>query len=530
MRRLLSLPIISLSLLTVACSGGASNGTPPPKVGTFTNSNLQGNYAFSMSGQDGNGAFITRIGSFIADGSGKITNAIEDLDDGGTISTVSFTQGGTYSIQPDGTGTLTLLTAAGGLQMSISLAAPAPAGKGFLIQTDLSSTSSGTFVQQNTGTFAQPFAASAYTFGFSGTDTIGAPISIVGNVLLNGSGGVGAGLFDRNDGGNPNDPSGALAINAGGSYVLDNSAGNAANFGRGTITFAGLSFAFYPVDQTHAFLLETDGGSFTSGDAFQQTGIIPTQNSGFTSSYVNLVGGGTLNVPGALSRAVRFTPDGNGNLGSIRLDQNNNGSHLCVDPSDSACSPQSTGTYTIGPSAGRGTLSFQIQGQQEIIDDVFYMVSPSSILIQDTSANVIASGTMLAQTGTLSNASLAGMYVFNLTGQVLPSNGNVGFEEDFVGQYTLSSSTTNNITGVSDFVELGTTSNHTPAFLNIPITGTLKVNGDGTMRNGYQLVTGNSPSTTINFTAYAVSPAQLFLIGTDTSRVTVGTVSSQLAP
>jgi hypothetical protein len=158
------------------------------------------------------------------------------------------------------------------------------------------------------------------------------------------------------------------------------------------------------------------------------------------------------------------------------------------------------------------------------------MVSPSSILIQDTSANVIASGSMLAQTGTLSNASLAGMYVFNLTGQVLPSNGNVGFEEDFVGQYTLSSSTTNNITGVSDFVELGTTSNHTPAFLNIPITGTLKVNGDGTMRNGYQLVTGNSPSTTINFTAYAVSPAQLFLIGTDTSRVTVGTVSSQLAP
>ena len=76
MNRLLFLPLFSLSLFTIACSGGASNGTPPPKVGTFTNSNLRGNYAFSMSGQDGNGAFITRIGSFIADGSGKISNAI----------------------------------------------------------------------------------------------------------------------------------------------------------------------------------------------------------------------------------------------------------------------------------------------------------------------------------------------------------------------------------------------------------------------------------------------------------------------
>jgi hypothetical protein len=531
MRRLAFLAVAGLAVMAGACSSG-SNGTPPPPVGGFTNASLKGNYAFSMTGQDGNGQFITRVGSFIADGNGVVSNAIEDLDDAGIISTVSFTQGGSYTIQPNGKGTLTLNTAAGtGLQLSITLSAAAPAGKGVMIQTDLSSTSSGSFSQQNVTVFNQPFAVANYVFNFSGVDsTLVAPTSYVGEVAINGGGSVGSGVLDRNDGAIATDPSGPLTINAGGSYAPDNNAGNNANFGRGTITFGGLSFAFYPVDQTHAKMLEIDNLSFTSGDAFEQTGAIPTQNSGFTNSFIYLVGGSALNQNTALTRAARFTPDGNGNLtsASIRFDQNNNGQLLCVDPNDS-CSPQATGTYTVGSgtTAGRGTLLVQIQGQNATINDVFYMVSPTFALIQDTSANVVADGTMLGQSGTLSNSSLAGKYVFNLTGQVLPSNNNLAFEEDFVGQYALSSSASANISGVSDFVELGTTSNRNPAFLNIPITGTLKINGDGTLRNGYQLVTGNSPSTVINFTAYIASPQQIFLIGTGSNRVTVGAVLSQ---
>jgi hypothetical protein len=523
--------LFGLASLTVACGGGGNGTPPPPPTGGFTNASLKGNYAFSMSGQDGtSGAFITRIGSFIADGNGNITNAIEDLNDGGAISTVSFSQGGTYSIQANGKGTLTLQTAAGtGLQLSIALAAAAPAGKGFMIQTDLSSTSSGNFNQQNVSFFTQPFSASTYVFDFSGIDSTGFPITYVGNIALNGSGSVGTGTLDRNDGGNPNDPSGPLTINAGGSYQPDNTAGNAANFGRGTITFGGLSFAFYPIDQTHTFMLETDGSSFTSGDAFQQNGTIATQTSGFSGNFAFLAGGTGLTNAGAFTLAARFNAAG-GNLTSIRLDQNNNGSIFCVDTTGCG-SPQATGTYTIGPTPGRGTLMIQIQGQQEVINEVFYMISPTSLLIQDNGANVVANGSMLAQSGTLSNAALAGNYIFNFTGQVLPSTGNVGFEEDFVGQYALSSSTsTGNITGVSDFVELGSTSNRNPAFLNIAITGTLQVNGDGTLRNGYQIVTGNSPSTTINFTAYIVSPSQVFLIGTGTNQVIVGNATSQVTP
>jgi hypothetical protein len=530
-RRFAFLFVLVVAMLSAACSGGSSS-TPPPPTGGFTAASLKGNYAFSMSGQDANGLFITRVGSFVADGNGHVTAAIEDLDDGGSIATVPFTQGGSYTIQANGRGTLTLNTAVNsGLILSISLSSPAPNAAGLLIQTDLNSTSSGSFAQQNVSSFTQPFAAANYTFDFSGADTIGAPISLVGEIGVNGAGGLGTGVLDRNDGGNATDPSGPLTINAGGNYVPDNNAGNAANFGRGTFSFAGLSFAFYPIDQTHAKFLQIDGSAFTSGDVVQQNGAIPSQNSGFTTAFTFLVAGSALNTGTALTRAMRFTPDGNGHLGTIRIDQNSDGSFFCVDSGDSGCSSQTpSGTYSITGPGGRGTLSISIPGQNATINDVFYVAGPALAFIQDISANVVADGSMLGQVGGLP---ASGNFIFNLTGQVLPSNGNVGFEEDFVGQYTLSTSVTNNISGTSDFVELGSTSNHIPAFTNVATTGTLKINGDGTGRNAYQLMfaPGGSPAVKINFTAYmGGSPPQLLLIGTDGNRVSIGSASTQATP
>ncbi|HYL86826.1 MAG TPA: hypothetical protein VE263_21550 [Candidatus Angelobacter sp.] len=538
MRRLSLLLSIGLASFAAACSSG--NGVaPPPPMGNFTNASLKGNYAFSMVGEDINGQFIARVGSFVADGSGGISAAFEDVTDAGTNTTVAFGQPSTYNIQANGKGTITLATLAGSaLQLSISLNAVAPAGQGLMIQTDLNATSSGSFSQQNTAIFTTPFAASNYVFDFSGVDSAGAATSYVGEIAINAGGVVGSGTVDRYDGNTPTDPSGPLAINGGGSYVADPV--NNATFGRGTITFGGLSFAYYPVDQTHAKVLEIDNSSFTSGDFFEQTGAIPSQNSAFTTSFAYLVGGTSFNSVNSfpLTRAGRFTPDGNGNLtsASIRFDQNNGGAPGCVDPTaGSGCSPSATGTYVIGTGTnfpvGRGTLSLVIPGQKATINDVFYMISPSSFVIQDTSANVIADGSMASQTGTFTQAALAGNYIFNLSGQVLPSGGSLAFEEDFVGQYALSTATTKNITGASDFVEPGSTSNRVPVFLNVAITGTLNVSGDGTQRNGYQLVlNGASPSPQINFIGYFTSPQQMFLIGTGTSRVTAGTVVFQPTP
>jgi len=544
-KRLTLFAAVTAALFSAACGGGSgSNGNPPPPVGTFTDASLKGNYVFSMTGTDLsiNSGFITRVGSFIADGNGNV-NAIEDVDDNGAINTGVAFQQGTYSIQANGKGTMTLPTAAGNLVFSISLGhaaslgQAAPAGKGFMIETDLQfATASGIFEQQNLSSFSQPFAAATYVFDVSGIDTTGLPSSFVGAVATNGSTSVGAGVFDRHDPGINPEVSGPLPIQAGGTIQLDPV--NSANFGRGTITIAGLNFAFYPVDQTHLKLLEIDGQELVSGDIFEQTGAIATQNNAFTNSFVYSVGGSAfdngLKVFVPIARAARFTPDGSGHLSVAAVDQNNDGVATCI---GSGCtSASTTGTYSIDTTNGngRGTLNITFTGQQAGFASVFYQISPTMAVIQDidssTTTDVVADGTMFGQSGSFTNASLAGNYIFNFSGQVLPSGSNVGFEEDFVGQYALSSSASNNISGVTDFIEPGSTSNRVPAFINVPITGTLNISGDGTGRNGYQIVTGNSPGTDINFTAYFISPSQVLLIGTQNTRVTVGTVSSQQMP
>ena len=63
---------------------------------------------------------------------------------------------------------------------------------------------------------------------------------------------------------------------------------------------------------------------------------------------------------------------------------------------------------------------------------IFYMASPTQGFIQDNSANIVADGSITAQSGTFSAASLAGNFAINWSGVNLVN----GFEEDFVGTKT----------------------------------------------------------------------------------------------
>ena len=529
MKRLALLGAALIALFTAACGGGSgASSTPPPPTGTFTLSSLKGNYAFSMTGQDpfNGGAFITRVGSFVADGSGNITAAIEDVGDGSQSSTVVFSPG-TYTMQANGKGTITLPGALNTLILNFAMSAAAPNGVGVMIQGDGAATSSGAFNQQNIGMFTQPFASANYVFDVSGVDAQGFPLSIVGEVAANGTSPLGTGTLDTNDGAAAA-PSGPQAIPTGGTFALDNM--NNANFGRFTVSFAGLSFALYPIDQTHAKAIETDTGALTSGDFLQQTGTIPAANANFTSSFVFLTGGTNVLLNTAVTRAARFTADGNGSLTTLQFDQNaqkqdGTGSPTCAN--DTGCSLTATGTYNITGPAGRGTLAITFAGQSAVVDDVFYIASPTLAVIQDDSLNIIADGSMLGQSGSFATS---GSFVFNLSGQVAPSSGNVGFEEDFVGQYAL---TGNSISGASDFEELGSTSNHNITPTNVATSGTVQINGDGTKRNSLQFIftPTSGPAAKRDLIAYVGgSPPQLLLIGTDSATIDTGTVLTQTQP
>lgn len=471
------------------------------------------------------GAYIARVGSFTADGNGNISAGLEDVLDLGSNQPpgeVSFV-GGNYQIQANGRGLIVLQGAGGGgLQLNLAMQSNSA---GFLVQTDLCATSSGTFNLQTSSDFSATALASPYVFDFSGVSFAGtsvAPLSMIGQLKTDGAGNITGGLMDSNDG-NVAAPSGATAV-APGTYQLDSS-GNGTAFGRGTMSFNGYSFAFYIVDATHFKVLEEDNFGGTMGDALRQTGAIPTQNSQFMGSFVYLVGGASvLGTQGPIARAARYTSDGNGGLGAISLDDNNAGWYTHV----SQGSNISAATYAIdtaNPGSGRGEFTFTDSGSGTF-RNVFYMISPTQAVVQDTSDGIIGDGPFYAQTiGPFTVSGSAGNYVFNWSGVQLGSTTAVPFEEDFVGQYALSSATTNNISGVADYVELGLSGNN--LFTNVGLGGTLTMNSDGTANNLYKFALGGSPSTTVNFQAYFANPGTVLLVCSDSNRTTAGIVHQQ---
>ncbi|MGB2626162.1 MAG: hypothetical protein WAK20_05205 [Candidatus Acidiferrum sp.] len=522
MKRILLILPVATAIFLAACGGG-SNITPPPPAGTFSDASLKGQYAFSMSGIDTNGAYIARVGSFVADGNGSITAGLEDLVQGSSGASEITFSGGSYTIQSNGRGLLVFTnTNGGGLQLNIALLSTS---QGVMVQTDLNDSTSGGFALQTPSEFSVNALKGNYVFDFSGisfSGTNAAPLSVVGEVTLDGTGNVTSGVLDSNDG----TVSAAQAIPLG-TYQMD-STGNGTNFGRGTMNFANSTYAFYIVDNSRVKIIEEDSSAATEGDATLQSSNVPTQNSGFNGSFVYLVGGSSLVANGgALAQVARFTSDGNGGVTAISLDQNNDGNTTHISQGNNI----TNANYVIDSAhagTGRGTLSFKDSNLGQI-NYVFYLVSPAEAVIQNISVNVVADGLMQSQSGSsFTNASVAGNYVFNWTGIQIGSQTFVPLAENFVGLYTLSSAASNNLTGVMDYTEMGTTGS--TLYSDIGLAGHLSVNSDGTANNTFQVVGGSPSSTTFNFVAYVVSPNTTYVLCTDSTRITSGIATIQTVP
>lgn len=519
--KFLSSVVILAASIAAACGGGGSTPPPPPPVGNFTNASLKGQYAYSMSGEDLNGAFIARVGSFFADGNGNITQGLEDVNSVSGVTQVSFS-GGSYAIQPNGRGTLTLANAASSLQLSITLISST---KGFMVQTDLNATSSGNFSLQTTSVFANALIKGNYVFDVSGVDSKAPsfPISIVGQIQTDGSGNLKGGTIDVNDGASATGPSGAQAVTAS-VYALD-AGTNGSTFGRGTITINGVHFAFYIVDATRFKMMEIDTGA-TLGDAALQTGAIATTAAAFTGNFTMLTGGSAvLGTMGPLTRAGRFTADGSGNLNTVFVDTNDFGSRHSTAPGNVLAGSYAIDTTATVVGSGRGTISIQDSTVADAFKYVFYLISSTQAVIQDTSNGIIADGSMLAQAASPLSFLTTGNFAFNWSGIILATANTAQFEEDFVGQYSPGTLAAGGFNGAMDFTELGSANKN--LFTSIPITVTTSISGDGTGPNGYRVVTGNSPSTTFNYRAYIVDQNTIFLMGFDSNQVIAGTVSTQ---
>ena len=529
MNRVLLYGALLLGTLATAC-GGYNNNYPGPgpnpgpgPQGNFSLASLNGTYAFSMSGTDGNGFSIARIGSFHADGQGNITMAIEDVNVAGSFSTFNFTPvpASKYTMESDGKGELTLShpnvnnpSVADDFIFSIVLDS---SSSGLMIETDGSSTMSGNFHLQN---ISSTFAPS-YAFDIAGLD-LGNQVSasFIGQFNTNGVGSVTGGVMDLNDGASA---SGALTLQPG---AITPDATNFSNFGRGTMTFSttlnsqvlSFSYIFYVVDGSHMIFVENDSVAAGVGSAVAQSNV-PSNVSAFPGSFVFAVGGGAFNsnIFGPAAIAGRFTADANGTVSNIGLDQNDGGATVF---------PKAGGfsnvAYTIDAAGrGRGTLTFTDTTSTQKFQFIFYMASPTQGFIQDNSLDVVADGSLTAQSGTFTAASLAGQYAINWSGVNLVN----GFEEDFAGVIPVASAASNNITnGVLDYAVLGDGN----IFLNVGVDGFLTLQGNGSLGgeqgNAMQLRTSQQ---TFNFRAYVINNNTILLVGVDGGHVVIGTMVRQ---
>jgi hypothetical protein len=505
--------VLALALLFAACGGGSGgiSGTPapPPTTGPYNAASLNGSYAFTMTGQD-SGGFFARVGSFSANGAGAITGGVEDVNSGAIGTAILPFSGGSYSISSNGKGTLNLTNQTGTLQFTIVMTSST---SGLLTQVDGSASASGNFTLQTPSAFSLANINGSYVFDFSGQDPNGVPESLVGQFTA--SGGVGgSGVLDDNDGAVPSGPQTFTSS----SFALDSTFG--ATFGRGIANIAGINFAFYMVNGNKIKFMETSFPSLVVGDATAQTGTIPTTTAGFSGNFVTVMGGASLS--GSDVRGGRFTLTG-GNVTNIQMDDDSS-SNSGSGNSNAFMIPDGTisaATYTIDatlPGSGRGTVQFT-DSKLGTFSFIFYLISPTQAVIQDNSAGIVSDGSMLAQTaGPFTTGGAAGNWAFSFVGQSLNSTTGGFGEEDYLGQYTQTSS--GSISGSVDFTELSAPAVAT----NLAITGSMTVPGDGTGRNGYSVKVNSSPSATLNFSAYFIDANTFFVVGTDTHRTITGTV------
>ena len=278
------------------------------------------------------------------------------------------------------------------------------------------------------------------------------------------------------------------------------------------------SYIFYVVDGSHMIFVENDSVAAGVGLAVAQSNV-PSNVSAFPGSFVFGVGGGAFNsnIFGPVAIAGRFTADASGTVSNIGLDQNDGGATVF---------PKAGGfsnvAYTIDAAGtGRGTLTFTDTTSTQKFQLIFYMASPTQGFIQDNSLDVVADGSLTAQSGTFTAASLAGQYAINWSGVNLVN----GFEEDFAGVIPVASAASNNITnGVLDYAVLGDGN----IFLNVGVDGFLTLQGNGSLGgeqgNAMQLRTSQQ---TFNFRAYVINNNTILLVGVDGGHVVIGTMVRQ---
>ena len=409
----------------------------------ITNSQLHGNFAFSLNGYDSGNPFMM-AGAFVADGNGNITSGFLDRNDGsgepidgttGAVTPQTMTTGSVYSLNADGTGTMTIVTNQGTYQFSVVVSGTgctptsSNSGCGRLIQRDSSNPQiygSGVLKVQDPAFFqASQITPGNFALVYSGYDTAGKRYSGAGamgtepatqiNVDCNNNGwGLQTCPMDVNDNGSPNsNPFGGtlssnIDTNTGrGSYAQFNFPNDPNGNCLGTSGSTACSYAYYVVNAKEMILISADPvtkpANLTLWSAVRQirapSGWTNAALLGASVVELNAVdsssGSGVPDITAGL-----FTGDGAGNA-TFNSDENKGGTLNLQQTS--------TGTYAIDTHTGRVTLS-GFSTQFGTTPAVLYLTAANSAVAVGTDTEA-TSGVLEPQTGApYTNASVESAY------------------------------------------------------------------------------------------------------------------------
>ncbi len=497
-RNRLVVPVVFSALVILAGCGGSgsiAHITPPPS-GAFSNSNLNGTYAFSIAGSvnDPLSDFIAIAGTFTANGSGGITGGALDINTSALTSAVTNNPitGGSYTVTSDGRGKATLNTSTPLGSSIIVDFVLSNSEHGLITEFDGNGSGSGSFDLQTST--AQP-AAGRYVLGLSGissvSQTSGASFAAAAAGILNlDASGNATGTMDYNDNGIPS----FLTINSGSTVLSGTSPG--------TITLATsagtLNFNTYPVDATHLKVIETNGFPILAGDLFvQSNSAFPSGQIVFTMAgldYPAATGGVPLAVGGFM------TSDGSSTISGGSEDYNDGG---VVDST-----PISFGG-AITASSNRYLLQLNNfeNGANGVLGTFTFAAYPSAGGIQliEVDGNGVTSGVGFTQTSTALAANEG--YGFGLAA-INPTS-----REDDIAQFT---TTNSSFSGVIDINDQGNTS------FRQALSGTYSADSPAT---GAGVLNANA----FNGVYYTIDAGNALFIELDSGQLGVGALQTQNA-
>jgi hypothetical protein len=484
-----------------SASSGATASASVTIVPVGSNSTLNGPYVFLVQGQDNSGGYVL-AGTIVADGNGNITGGEQDYANE-SIQAGPDPLTGTYSIGPEGRGSITLdvndasLPNNGVETFSIAVTSSTHA---LITQFDATATSSGSLDFQGASAVVSGSIVGPYAFVAGGVDvTNSTPLGFGGVAQFSAATGtVAGGTIYANNGGQTSSNTFTGTITAPDSY------------GRGTIGLSlGWHFVYYAVQGEVLRLIQEDLPTVVSGGTLVGQGpasSLPAfSNASLTGNYVFSDTGAS--VRGALALVGQFTADGNGTLTAGFADANSGGSH-------SGGSIARANAYSI---ATDGTGSLALPGgstTQDVSSLMIFMTDPSlnlldpnnpssggGALVLDFESGAVGTGVLVLQ----SLGTFQGNYAVNL--QFVYSGG----EEDFVGQTV--SDGVGGLTGTVDVNDYGTTA----AGVSFAATFTADSSHPGRF-TGVFTVGGNF----YNIIYYQISGTMLMLVDVDSTDVGAG--------